>query len=196
MSRILWNLRHFAHTHDDLPAFHAAYLVLTFLIAAMFNMGAFGLLIIAHISLDIVKYREVHRYSWRMVMEGVLRESLFDLVLFFLGFTFAVYLHHSLSGIATLSGYARAEVTLVRAFATFIPKLDILHHFLTIISHVRHYLYAVHSHIGCPWSAMEYLCFFSIVLSVILLFSAPALLHLNIETIERIVLEELIPWHI
>lgn len=194
MSSILGNLRHFAHTHDDLPAFHAAYLVLTFLIAAMLNMGAFGVLIIAHISLDIVKYREVHRYRWRAVFEGALRESFFDVVLFFTGFTFAVYLHHSLVGIASLSGLARADVTLIRAFATFVPKFEILHHFLKIVSHLRYYLYTIQSRMGRPWSAVEYLCFFFLGLSVVLLIGAPMVLHLDVAAVERILLDELIPW--
>lgn len=196
MSTLLGTLRQFAHTHDDLPAFHAAYLVLTFLIAAMFNMGAFAVLIIAHVSLDVVKYREVHRYPWRAVFEGALRESLVDLVLFFLGLTFAVYLHHSLVGIASLSGLARADVTLIRAFATFVPKFEILHHFLTVVSHVRHYLYSIHSRMGYPWSSVEYLCFFSLALSMILLLGAPFILHLDMEGMERILVDELIPWRI
>ena len=196
MSTLLGSLRHFAHTHDDLPAFHAAYLVLTFLVAAMLNMGAFAVLIIAHISLDIVKYREVHRYPWRAVFEGAVRESLVDLVLFFVGFTFAVYLHHSLAGIASLSGLARADVTLIRAFATFVPKFEILHHFLKVVSHVRHYLYSIHSRMGHPWSTVEYLCFSFLALSVILLLGAPFLLHLDAQAMEKILLEELIPWRI
>ena len=54
MDTIFNSVRHFAHEHDDQPAFHATYLVIAFLTALLFNLGAFGLLIIAHMSLDMV----------------------------------------------------------------------------------------------------------------------------------------------
>ena len=63
MQRVATRLRTFAWVHDELPAFHAAYLVLTFLTAALFNFGVFALLIAAHMMLDFVKYREVHGFT-------------------------------------------------------------------------------------------------------------------------------------
>ena len=62
MSTAIRHLRIFAHEHDDIPAFHAAYLVGTFLAAAIFNLGFFLLLIIGHMCLDVVKYRDFHGY--------------------------------------------------------------------------------------------------------------------------------------
>ena len=97
MSKPLSSVRHFAHVHDDLPAFHAGYLVLTILVASLLNLGVFGLLIIAHMALDYVKYREHHGFSWRRTMEGMVRESLVDIALLGVGVVFAVYFHHTVA---------------------------------------------------------------------------------------------------
>ena len=55
MPHTLASARLFAHRHDELPAFHAAYLVITVLCAALLSLGAFAALIVAHIALDYVK---------------------------------------------------------------------------------------------------------------------------------------------
>jgi hypothetical protein len=194
MHSLLSSLRTFAHYHDDFPAFHAGYLVLTFLIAAMFNMGAFALLVLAHMALDIVKYREVHRYSWMGVAQGVIRESLVDITLLFVGFVFAVYLHHSVSGIASLSGLMRAEVTIIRALGTIIPKLKILHHILKVIAHIHHYIETVHPHINKELTSLERACVILLMCTGLLLIIAPWILELNVEMMLQIVKDELIPW--
>lgn len=196
MNQLFGYARHFAHCHDDLPAFHAGYLVLTFLVTAMFNMGAFGLLIVAHMALDIVKYREVHQYSWTGVVQGVVRESLIDITLLFIGFVFAVYLHHSIAGVASLSGLMRAEVTVIRMLGTIIPKLKILHHFLKVIAHLRHYLDTVHPHMSEGLTPLERTCVMSLFLTGVMLLLSPWILEIDTETFIRVVEEELVPWNL
>lgn len=193
MQHTLQHLRLFAHTHDELPAFHAGYLVLTFLVAAMFNMGAFAMLVVAHMALDVVKYRDVHGYPWRRVLEGTVRESLVDVTLLFIGLVFAVYLHHSLAGIALFSGYLRTEITIVRALGTIIPKLEILHHVLKIASHIQHYLDSIHPRMEKEWSRLEKVCLVSFAISLLLLVLAPSILGLDAIQLEQIIRDEMIP---
>ncbi|MFA7681918.1 MAG: hypothetical protein WCX61_02710 [Candidatus Peribacteraceae bacterium] len=189
------HFRDFAHRHDDIPAFHAGYLVLTLLAAAMFSLGAFGLLIIAHMTLDLVKYREYHGYGWKLTLEGMVRESLMDVTLLMIGLVFSVYLHHSVA-FPGLSGAMRAELTIIRMFGTLIPKMKILHNFLKVMAHLRHYLDHAHPHLRQHWSVIDRVCFWTISFSAFLLaFSAP-ILHVNYTLINSILMQELIPWMI
>ncbi len=195
MHTITHTIRSFAHAHDDLPAFHAGYLILTILTAALFNLGTFALLIIAHMSLDLVKYRELHGYSWHQTISGTIRESLTDITLLMLGIVFAVYLHNTV-GIASLSGLLRAEATVIRALGTLIPKMTILHNFLKIISHLRHYMQKEHPLFLQKYSLLEKMYVFALVISVILLILSVPLLGLTTPSFQVILLEELIPWSI
>lgn len=192
MHTALNHLRRFAHMHDDIPAFHAGYLVLTLLAAAMFNLGTFGLLIIAHMTLDFVKYREQHGYGWKLTLEGIVRESLLDVTLLMIGLVFSLYLHHSVA-FAGISGLMRTEVTVLRMFGTLIPKMKILHSFLKVMAHLRHYLNHAHPHLRQHWSGIDRVCFLSIMLSAFLLFFAAAILQIGFGQVELILLEELIP---
>jgi len=188
-------LHSFAHRHDDLPAFHAGYLVLTLLAAAMFSLGAFGILILAHMVLDYVKYREHLGYSWRLTFEGMVRESLVDFTLFMIGMVFSVYLHHSIA-FPGISGVMRAELVIIRVFGTVIPKMKILHNFLKVIAHLRHYLDHAHPHLRQHWSGIDRVCFITVLLCVFLLFFAAPILHVGFSDIGGILSEELIPWKI
>lgn len=188
-------IRRFAHEHDDLPAFHAAYLVLTMLAAAMFNMGVFALLIVAHMSLDLVKYRELHGMPWRSTVEGIMRESLIDITLLLVGLVFGVYLHHSV-GIAGLSGLLRAEVTIIRALGTMIPKMTILHDFLKVISHLNHYMRHVHPHFRDGYTGVERACFFFLGIAFTMLIFAIPILNLTVLEYQNILADQLVPWNI
>jgi hypothetical protein len=183
----------FAHQHDDLPAFHAAFLVLAFITAGLLNLGAFGLLVIAHMSLDVVKYRERHHYSWKQTAEGVIRESLVDVTLLMVGLVFSVYLHHGV-GVASVAGLMRAEVSVLRMAAMLVPKVKILHHFLKVVSHLHHYLEQVHPRHRQGWSGLDYLCFYFLGLCAFLLIFAAPLMHVEWTLIGEILTEELIPW--
>ena len=185
----------FADRHDDLPAFHAGYLVLTVLAAAMLNMGAFGTLILIHMVLDYIKYHEVHGRSIRLTLEGMLRESLLDMTLFLVGLVFSLYFHHS-TALLGVSGLMRAELTVVRATGTILPKLTILHHFLKVMAHLQHYLHNSKEEIQKPLSGTEKFCMLSVVLCLALLVFAQKILSVDQDIINLILLEELIPFRI
>jgi len=186
-------LRHFAHEHDELPAFHAGYLVLTVVAAAILNLGAFALLIAAHVSLDLVKYREVHHLSWKHTLEGTLRESLLDVLLFVIALTFSVYLHHTI-GIIAMSGVIRADLTVARIAGIFLPKFEILHRFLTILLNIGEHMRSLHERLGKALIAGERLLIFLLISSSILLFTAPLVLGISTSSFLATLAHELIPW--
>ena len=174
MQTIIHRFRLFAHEHDDIPAFHAAYLVGTFLAAAIFNLGFFLVLIIAHMCLDIVKYHDFHRYGWMMTWRAVLFESIVDIALFLLALTFAVYLNHTFA-LAALSGVLRSELTIARAIGTIVPKIEILERTFHLYSNFRMYLYTPHPDLKKPllrihrWSLITvWVCLFLLGLAAVL----------------------------
>lgn len=191
-----FSLRAFAREHDDLPAFHAAYLLLTFIAAGLFNLGFFALLIVGHMCLDVFKYRDVHRFSWARTVEGVIRESLIDVTLLCMGLVFAIYLHPSLSGLLGIKGIMLAELTILRGVGMMTPKLKILYEFLKILSHVDLYLTRLHPKIGKKLSLVEYVCLLSICVALGLLIGAPIILELSDGHFLKMFLEEMTPWRI
>jgi len=190
----LRNLRSFAYQHDDLPAFHAAYLVLTLLAAALFNLGFFAGLILLHMALDVFKYRDVHKRSWSKTVEGIVRESIIDVSLLVMGLAVAVYLHPSLPLFAGVSGLMLAEITLLRAIGVLSPKLKILYDFLRILSHTDLYLKNVHLQLGKKATLIEYVAMMSLCVSLGLLFIAPVVLLIDPAQYVSILLGELLPW--
>lgn len=188
------SLRSFAHQHDDLPAFHAAYLVLTLLAAALFNLGFFALLIFAHMLLDVFKYRDLHHYSWSKTIEGVIRESIVDVSLLVMGLTIAVYLHPSLALFTGLKGILLAEITILRAIGVVSPKLKILYDFLMTFAHINIYIRKVHPRFGKGVSTIEYTALLGLLVSIGLLFIAPVVLLIDPAQYLTILLGELVPW--
>lgn len=195
MQQAFAHIRNFAHEHDDIPAFHAAYLILAFLSAALFNLGAFALIILAHMVLDYVKYRERHNFSWALTIEGMFRESLVDITLLLVGLVFSVYLHHSV-GVSSVAGLMRAEASIIRFVAMLLPKLKILHHFLKIVAHLHHYLEQVHPRHRRYWSGLDHLCFYFIGICLFLLIFAAPLMHVEWSLVGSILAEELVPWRL
>lgn len=187
-------LRSFAHQHDDLPAFHAAYLVLTILAAAIFNLGFFAALIVMHMILDVFKYRDVHHYSWKKTMEGIVRESIVDVSLLSMGLAVAVYLHPSLPLFMGIQGLMLTELTLLRAVGVITPKLKILYDFLKIVVHIDLYLKHAHPRMGKSASLIEWVSFISLLVSVSLLVIAPMMLAVDVNQYLTILVGELIPW--
>ncbi len=158
----------------------------------MFNLGTFAMLIFAHVSLDYVKYREYHGYSLFGTIEGIIRESILDFTLLLMGMVFSVYLHHSVA-FPGISGLLRTEITILRLFGTLIPKYKILHNFLKIIAHIRHYLDHAHPHIRKHWSSFDKVCFWSIGLCSVLLLLSAKILSVDNSVIVGILKSELIP---
>ena len=190
------SLRHFTLWHDELPAFHASYLVLALLLSALFPLGAFGLLILAHMSLDLVKYRELHRLTWKKAIIATLRESLLDWMLLTAGLTLAVYLHHSIPIIASLSGLYRAELTIVQGLGSVIPKMKVLYRFAEIMSNMRMYLNAMPRYLGKSLSPVEHMCVIALCVFVLLLVLAPSILGFDAAHYATILRSELVPWRI
>ena len=185
-------LRHFAREHDELPAFHAGYLVLTVITAGLLNLGAFFLLIAAHFSLDLVKYREVHDLSWGQTLEASLREGLLDFFLLMTALTFSVYIRNAI-GIAAVSGIIRSDLTLARFAGVFLPKFEMLHRFLGILLNIGRHLRTIHLRIGQRLTSSERLQLFLLTASLILLLAAPVILHQSATTIGGIVAHEMLP---
>lgn len=135
----LHRVRSFAHGHDDVPAFHATFLVATFLAAAILNLGFFLILIVLHMILDFVKYRDVFHYGYKMTFKAMILESISDIALFLMGLTVAVYFSHTFM-LAAAGGLVRSELTVLKALGTLIPKIVIFEHMVTIAVSVRSYL--------------------------------------------------------
>lgn len=190
MPHTLASARLFAHRHDELPAFHAAYLVITVLCAALLSLGAFAALIIAHMALDYVKYRDYHRFTFRKTIEGMVRESLFDVALLSIGLTFTVYFHHAMA-VASISGLLRSELTMVRALGTVIPKFLILNDSLKVWIHVRNYLEHPHPRIGKFWTLTERLSILTVITGIVALFLAAPLMGADVSTVLGILGEEM-----
>lgn len=192
---VLLALRHFAHAHDDLPAFHAGYLVLTVLAAAILNLGAFAVLIAAHVSLDLIKYRELHRLSWMRTLEGTFRENLIDIFLLVVALTFSVYLHHTI-GIVALSGVVRADLTVARVAGVFLPKFEILNRFLAMLLHIGEHMRTLHARLSKSLASGEQLLLFLLAATLILLLGSPAILGISASAFFETLARELIPWRL
>ncbi|OGJ63141.1 hypothetical protein A3A67_01720 [Candidatus Peribacteria bacterium RIFCSPLOWO2_01_FULL_51_18] len=190
MRAIVFQLRIFASRHDEIPAFHAAYLVATFLVAALLNLGFFLILILAHMFLDIVKYRDYHRYSWSETARGVMAENIVDIALFMLALTFTVYLDHSFALVA-LSGLIRSELTLIKAVGTLVPKIEILEHAVRTMVHAHAYLHEPHQDLKKPLLRIHFWSIVIILLSVIMLAGAVILYNAHEIDLINVVKNEL-----
>ncbi len=189
-------LSSFVRSHDDLPAFNAAYWLLTLLAAMLFNAGAFMLLIVGHMVLDVYKYRDIHGKKWRKVAEGVARESLIDVSVVALGVAFAVYCHTALPIIAGLRGIVRTEIAILNGLVQVIAKTHVLHGFLTILADVHAYLEKTHPRMGRRLSFVEIVCLVGLTASVCLTFAAPWILDLDVGQTLHIAEDIFIPWRL
>jgi len=187
-----WN--HFLHTHDDYPAFHAGFLVLTLLIAALFNLGMFALLIAVHMGLDYVKYTERHGFATRKAMVGVLSESIIDITLLMVGLVFAVYLHHS-AGLIAASGLLRAGGYSARAFGIVLPKLEVLYHFCDTLMNPQEHMDHFDEEVRARWTMAMTIAVCAVVSCVLLLLIAPSILSINALETGSIIVHQLTPWN-
>lgn len=190
MQAIVIRFRLFAHEHDEIPAFHAAYLVGTFLVAALLNLGFFLLLIGVHMLLDAVKYRDFHGYGWRATVRAVFMENLVDIALFMTALTFVIYLNHSFA-LAALSGLIRSELTLVKAFGTLVPKMEILEHMIRTFVHLHNYMYEPHCDLGKPLLRIHRFSAITILISGILIAVAVVLYSSHEIDLANVVANEL-----
>lgn len=195
MPSLALRIRTVALEHDSAPAFHAAYLVFVFLAAALLNSGAFAVLVAAHISLDIVKYREVHRFPWARTLAATFRENLVDVALLVTALCFAVYFHHATS-ITAVSGALHVEQTIIRGLGMALPKMEVLFHNMRIMTGMREHLRDVRQGaIGRRYLFTEKLCVLALLAGIAALIAAPAILP-NPDMVYRTFGDQLIPWRI
>lgn len=189
-------LLNLARTHDDLPAFNAAYWLLTLLAAMLFNAGAFILLIAGHMALDVFKYRELHSKKWSKVVEGVARENVVDVSVVALGVAFAIYCHTTLPIFAGIQGLIRTEIAIVNAIVQVTVKTHVLHGFLTILADLHQYLAKIHPRMGKGLSPVEVLSLLALLASVALSVAAPWILDLDAAHFSHILEGIFVPWRI
>lgn len=194
MSALSQQFKRFAHHHDEMPAFHAGYLVITFLFAAMFNLGVFAILMIAHMSLDYVKYREVQGFSVAKTFQGIFFESLIDLMLFAIALVFGVYLHH-FTGLIAISGLLRAEQTIIRTLGMIIPKLDIIHHLYVDFFDMKNHMNSIPEELMKGWTLTDKICMAFMIIGFGLVALAPQILGLSSDTYIKILSDLLVPWN-
>ena len=174
MQTLAHRLRLFAHEHDDIPAFHAAYLVTTFLVAAIFSLGYFAILIALHMMLDYVKYRDYFHFSFFLTIKAMMLESIVDIALFLLSLTFSVYLSTGLA-LSLVSGIFRSGVTLLGGIATLLPKIHIVEDVFAIGVNFHTYLYTPHADIRRPLSRTSRMALGVILISGALLLASFAI---------------------
>ena len=171
MEQLTYRFRIFAHRHDDIPAFHAAYLVGTFLAASVLHLGFFAILIAAHMCLDYVKYRDYFHYDLRLTFKAMALESVVDIALFLIAMTFAVYFSNSFL-LAAASGMTRSGLTVLKAFGTVVPKIRILEEAVLIALNLHAYLYTPHTDIRKPLSRTHQLALATIGVASVLIVAA------------------------
>ncbi|MBI1812375.1 hypothetical protein HY285_04335 [Candidatus Peregrinibacteria bacterium] len=187
-------LRLFAHRHDVTPAFHAASFALTILVAALLNLGWFALLIVLHMALDTVKYRDMHRLSWPKTACAVLRESLLDCTLLILAFDVEIYLRGA-SGIVALSALFRGERTLLEGLFIFLPKVAVLMRFTNVLSTLRSHLGVARLDHASPLSIVERVCLTSAAAGFLFFLLAPLSPELR-GSFLAVVSNQLLPWRL
>ena len=188
--------RAFANEHDHLPAFHATYLVATVLAAVMLNLGVFAILIGLHMLLDVIKYRDANKCSWGLTCRAVIHENLIDLTLLMVALVFSVYFHHFV-GLVGVSGFLRAEMSIMRLLGTIIPKIAIFEHLLKVASHIHHYVEQMRPGfiVSGKWSSLDKIFGSFIAVAILLLFFAPIIMNADPSVIRWIVMWELTPWN-
>lgn len=189
-------IKQFAHRHDDIPAFHVSFALLTFISAAMLSLGWFAVLIIIHMVLDVAKYREVHGFTWRETINATLHESLLELMFFSMALLISVYFHSS-TGFLNISGMLRAEATLIYITGVVVPKFIIMEQVLKALTHISHYLHrlkpnAKRANLTVP----EKIYASFIVCSVVLLMAAPYVTNTPPEVINHVIFHELSLTHL
>ena len=187
-------LRLFASGHDELPAFHAAYLLTIFLVAALFNVGAFAVLVLGHAVLDYVKYRDIEHMRRGTAIAATFRENTVDVLLVSVSVLFAVYLHHA-AGLVTLGAAMRPAAFILRGIGMLLPEMGIMRHTLEIMSDLPGH-FSRRKKVTKSRSRAQRLMFMCILMNVALLVLAPVILHLSAVTYSHILMDTLVPWRI
>ncbi|TSC57676.1 MAG: hypothetical protein Greene041619_1011 [Candidatus Peregrinibacteria bacterium Greene0416_19] len=193
---LLRSARAFAAEHDDLPAFHAGFLVLSFFVAILLNLGAFAFVILVHMALDLVFFRDVQLLSWSRALRAVTRENLPDIALFLAGLTVAILLHERTGIVALGAGLMRSGMEVARGLLLLLPKLAILRHLRSTLQDVSRHLAESRRSANRPWGKVELAWAFIAALASVTLAIAPILLPFRMEGVAAILADELIPWRL
>lgn len=189
MQTMLLSVRSFARRHDELPAFHAAAIVLGFVIASLCTTGLFILAITVHACLDLVKFRDVHGLAWRPALVQALRTNVVMMTLVVTGLTASMYLHPSFGLLAGLSGIALAEGSLARAGAVVLPKFAVLQHLSGRLDTLMGSCEAGPR----PFGTVEKSFLALFIAALALLLAGPTLLHVPLSTYLLVLRFELTP---
>lgn len=181
--------------HDDLPAFRAGFIVLSFLAAAMFPFGLFALLIVAHMAMDFVKYREVHGFTWRQTLRGTARENVDDLSYLMFGLIVAI-LSRPQVYIANLEWFFQGKQVLVAAGVILLSKLIILTHFLSVILHPVQHNKATSYATSPRWRMSEQMYASLFLVLLLFLLIAPRILALDEPQFHKVLLHQMVPWKV
>lgn len=181
-------------TKMDLPAVHATYVIVALIVAGLFNLGVFGVLLLGHLGLDVWKYWTQFHLRGRKFFEAILRENLLDCMLFFLALTTALYLNQSLPHIAALSAAGRTHVVLLRGLAVLLPKFTILHRTLRVLLNLHAWKMhkPVHFHASFTLSECTYLS--ALGIAIVLFALAPTILGMDPAPVIKMLGGILVPW--
>jgi hypothetical protein len=181
----------FAHRHDELPWFRVWFTVSTIVASIVFNMGIFFVLVLGHMGLDTIKYRTLHRLSWRWTILETLRESLVDIFFIVLGLFLALAFHHAFA-IGGLGKLAEAEILFLNFILRVGPRLKIAEHILEIVTYWKHH-FACRMKPRAPLTKGEKAVCIATLITGLSVLLTPVLTSLTWEKAGRIMKRELTP---
>lgn len=185
------NLIAIVRDSDQQPAFHAGYLVLMMLAAALLHLGAFALLLMVTCMTDAVHLYQHCRMSLVRALGMALRRQILNVALLAGALVVAVFLNGALPALGVLSGLAQSSVTIVRGLALLIVKMKVLHDALLMMVHGH-----PRQHLSRNWSPSELLCLFCICIAAVLLVLSPSLLAVSVVHVWSMLRIELLPWSV
>lgn len=195
MSYTLTRLRLLLRVREEMPALHASFLLLTFIAAALLNLGFFAVLVFLHMMVDAVKYREVHRYSWTQTLRATLIESLVDLMLLSLGTFAAIYLHRD-AGIVATSSVLSVKAIIARAAMLYIPRVEILSHTVHIASNLRRHVRDATTKRNAMLTRGQRLSLFALLFCTLMILWAPFILPLSDQSLVQVLADQWVPWRL
>jgi hypothetical protein len=185
------HLQFFARALDTIPALRAGHIALIVLAAALLNVGAFAVLILGHMCLDVIKYRD-GKTGWGGAFRRTWHANIVDVALLVISFTIALYFHHT-GGIIVISGIVRADVLLLQALVVFLPKAKILYRTLHSIQVMQS---RMTNSFPLQWTPGRAFATAAIAVCVLLLIVAPIVLKIQSGSLVGFVERELVPWHL
>ena len=174
-----------------MPAAKAAHIVAIVLAAALLNLGAFAILILLHMVLDLLKHRELYELKSAKALHATWRDNIVDVALLLISVRVALYLHRA-GGVVAVSGLIRADMFLIQGLAIFLPKAEILCRGIHVISDVRR---RVTTSAPVQWAFTHTLARTALIGCIVLLLIAPIVLKFRTESLAAFVDTELVPWH-